>query len=395
MEKENQVNKEYFIVECNAFGFIPNILGSVEHNKLSDAFETLFDFLNGENGLEWMKDKGVIFSIEKNYIDKDGREKFKQVYKISGKEALDLYNRRMLENGGTINKSINTNIMDNHKFNQLPHINTISEGDDVIIEESVFVGGERPKHVGERYIHCKVMGMGGMVDSLNLEVVKSVGFNPFEQGRMITRPIKNVLQRGRRLIVEPIADAIPFSKGGLNPDNKEVKNYFAHGSGNAGGVLVGKRHSEGGIKAINNGTGQPIEMEGGEVVITRGAVSNPKKYDFNGKEMTTREILSKLNVDGGGVSFAEGGDVPEKMKCGCSHYKFGGREMSLEDFIKHSENDYEEFQKLRLEEGRKKERRDHYDTLSKLNSGAITIDNALTEIARKEMSIDKKYPFGE
>jgi hypothetical protein len=385
-------NKEYFIVNCDAFGFIPNMLNQYEHNKLSDAFETLFDFLNGENGLDWMREKKVEFSIEKVYTDSNGMDRFKKVYKISGKEALDLYNRRMLREGGTINKSKNTNIMDNHKFNQLPHIDTISEGDEVIVEESVFVGGDRPKHMGERYIHCKVMGMGGMVDTLNLEVVKSVGFNPFEQGRLITRPINNVLQKGRKLIVEPIADAIPFSKGGLNPDNKEVKSYFAHGSGNVGGVLVGKRHSEGGIKAINKGTGQPIEMEGGEVVITRGAVSNPTKYDFNGKEMTTREILSKLNVDGGGVSFAEGGDVPEKMKCGCNSYKFGGREMSLSDFVKHSESDYEQY---RLKKGIEKERHDHYDTLAKLNSGAITIDNALSEIARKEMSIDKKYPFAE
>jgi hypothetical protein len=109
-----------------------------------------------------------------------------------------------------------------------------------------------------------------------------------------------------------------FKNGGeLNPDNKVVKEFFAHDSGNAGGVLVGKRHSEGGIKAINKSTGQPLEMEGGEVVLTRGAVSNPKKYLFEGKEMTTREISSKLNVDGGGVAFAEGGDVGEKNDCGC------------------------------------------------------------------------------
>jgi hypothetical protein len=171
-----------------------------------------------------------------------------------------------------------------------------------------------------------------------------------------------------------------------------VKNYFAHGSGNAGGVLVGKRHSEGGIKAINKSTGQPLEMEGGEVVITRGAVSNPKKYEFDGKDMTTRQILSKLNVDGGGVSFADGGDVPEKMNCGCKEFKLGGQTITPQEFIAMSEKQYDEY---RYQEGLKKERHDHYDTFSKLNAGTITVDSALSELVKKEMSIDKKYPFSE
>jgi hypothetical protein len=133
-------------------------------------------------------------------------------------------------------------------------------------------------------------------------------------------------------------------------------------------------------------------MEGGEVVITRGAVSNPKKYKFNGNEMTTREILSKLNVDGGGVSFAEGGDVPDKMTCGCDKMDFGGTTMSVQDFVQRSDSEYQED---RLRMGIEKERKDHYDTLSKLNAGTITIQQALNEIAKKEMKLDTNYPFGE
>jgi hypothetical protein len=83
---------------------------------------------------------------------------------------------------------------------------------------------------------------------------------------------------------------------------------------NSGGYLVGKRHSEGGIKAKVKSTNQDIEMEGGEVVITRGAVSSPKKYNFEGKEMTGREILSDINVKGGGVAFKKGGKVQDKDK---------------------------------------------------------------------------------
>ena len=90
-----------------------------------------------------------------------------------------------------------------------------------------------------------------------------------------------------------------FKEGG------EIK----HISGEAGGYLVGKRHSEGGIKAINKSTGQPLEMEGGEVVITRNAVSDTQKYEFEGEMLTNREILSKINEGGGGVAFADGGEV--------------------------------------------------------------------------------------
>ena len=78
-----------------------------------------------------------------------------------------------------------------------------------------------------------------------------------------------------------------------------------------GGYLVGKPHSEGGIKGINTDTGQPIEVEGGEVVITKPAVEGQETYEFEGKEMKPKEILSKINSDYGGVSFAKGGQMLE------------------------------------------------------------------------------------
>jgi hypothetical protein len=74
-----------------------------------------------------------------------------------------------------------------------------------------------------------------------------------------------------------------------------------------GGYLVGKPHSEGGIKGINVDTGQPIEVEGGEVVITKPAVESNRTYEFEGKQMKPKEILSKINSEHGGVSFAKGG----------------------------------------------------------------------------------------
>jgi hypothetical protein len=101
-----------------------------------------------------------------------------------------------------------------------------------------------------------------------------------------------------------------------------------HNQGEAGGYLVGRRHSKGGIKAVNKSTGQPLEMEGGEVVITRDAVSDPKKRSFNGKMMTNRQILSEINQSGGGVAFAEGGEVPETMNFSSdAEYEYGGKTM--------------------------------------------------------------------
>jgi hypothetical protein len=121
--------------------------------------------------------------------------------------------------------------------------------------------------------------------------------------------------------------------GEINPDDKNVKDYFSHGSGNVGGVLVGKRHSEGGIKAVNKSTNQPLEMEGGEVVITRNAVSDNEKREFEGKMMTNREILSKINESGGGVSFADGGDIPESIYTSGKEYKYGGKTMKDHEIV--------------------------------------------------------------
>lgn len=246
--------------------------------------------------------------------------------------------------------------------------------------------------------------------------------------------------------------------GGFLVGRKNGKIYV-HNNGDLGGYLVGRRHSQGGIKGHNESTGQPIEVEsgeiqvsskainsnkkqvfngvpmtnreilsklnvegggvafesggkveneiegnpdvvnagagqpitykGGEVILTRGAVSSPKKYDFNGKKMTTREIASAMNVEAGGVAFNVGGELKQK-DCGCNHMENGG-EISDAELKKR----YQEIQQLRLQKGIEKERRDHYETLSKLNAGTITINDALREIAEKEMKIDKNYPFVE
>jgi archaellin len=109
-----------------------------------------------------------------------------------------------------------------------------------------------------------------------------------------------------------------------------------HNKGTLSGYLVGKTHAEGGIKAVNKSTGQPLEMQGGEVVITAPAVSDTTKRNFDGKMMTNREILSTINERGGGVAFAKDGmEIPKKIKRTGASYKYGGKTMTDHEIYKH------------------------------------------------------------
>lgn len=104
---------------------------------------------------------------------------------------------------------------------------------------------------------------------------------------------------------------------------KEIK----HNLGAAGGYLVGRSHANNGIKAINKATGQPLEMEGGEVVITKPAVEDTELREFEGEMLTNRQILSRINVSGGGVSFADGGEVPNELYFDEKEYSYGGEKL--------------------------------------------------------------------
>ena len=59
-------------------------------------------------------------------------------------------------------------------------------------------------------------------------------------------------------------------------------------------------------------------------------MSDTQKYEFEGEMLTNKEILSRINESGGGVSFADGGEV---HGCGCSgkKYNYGGE--TLEDYL--------------------------------------------------------------
>ena len=93
-------------------------------------------------------------------------------------------------------------------------------------------------------------------------------------------------------------------------NDKVVKTH----DGTKGGVLSGKRHKDengnpiGGIKAIVADTNRPVELESGEVIITRKASEKHWK------------TLSKINQDGGGVAIGP----PSQLEDDPTNYEGGG-----------------------------------------------------------------------
>jgi GNAT superfamily N-acetyltransferase len=132
-----------------------------------------------------------------------------------------------------------------------------------------------------------------------------------------------ILSKGGKMRATLLAHK--YKSGGALHNDEGVKD-----DAKEGGLFVGQSHSNGGIKAYNVSTQQPIEVEGGEVIITKKAVDDGEKREFEGEMLTNKEILSRINESGGGVSFADGGEI---HGCGCSgkKYNYGGE--TLEDYM--------------------------------------------------------------
>jgi hypothetical protein len=300
------------------------------------------------------------------------------------------HNPKKKNNGGEIENTIKHNDMDEIKYSQLPAIYEVPVGKKFILKEHTYKpSGGKPQYVGCRYMVVENLGDSKMMDCLNLKVHETYGGGGLMPSSIITRPIKNIMNKGRDM-GESLVGGVEatFKKGGeLDPDKKEVKEYFEHKSGNAGGLLVGKRHSEGGIQATNKSTGTPLEMEGGEVVITRDAVSDSTLHEFDGKQMTNREILSSINESGGGVSFADGGDV--SCKCSGKEYKYGGKTYKDYDLLKKINNGYGS--KKAIEKGMKVEDKEHGETFKMLKNGEITYEQFLKKLVADHLSENPTY----
>jgi hypothetical protein len=109
-----------------------------------------------------------------------------------------------------------------------------------------------------------------------------------------------------------------------------------------GGVVVGKRHSESdengtGEKFLVESTGQVVELEGGEAVLTKESMESGDKFSFEGKKMTGREVASFLNHKYGGVEFKDGGSVNSGYGCNTKYYHGGELPTATVDSLKGGE----------------------------------------------------------
>jgi hypothetical protein len=170
---------------------------------------------------------------------------------------------------------------------------------------------------------------------------RNIEFNPmtedirYEEGgdtQGVTEDVDKVLAFRHKLGLDKYAEGGTVMGDGNKTDD-----------GKKGGYFVGRSHAEGGIKGINKDSGQLIEVEGNEVIINKRSVQNPAKRMFEGKMMTNREILSKINQEGGGVAFEDGGEITKK-NCACTgkKYKFGGDLLSDYDIVEKIHADNEE-----------------------------------------------------
>lgn len=74
--------------------------------------------------------------------------------------------------------------------------------------------------------------------------------------------------------------------------------------GSKGGILEGASHANGGIKTKIKSTGETVEVQGGEDILTADVNNIKERYVCEG---TPGGIASELNVIGGGVKFSEDG----------------------------------------------------------------------------------------
>jgi len=79
-----------------------------------------------------------------------------------------------------------------------------------------------------------------------------------------------------------------------------MSKYRKTKDGRAGGVTVGKSHQRGGMETVIADSGDKIEVESGEGILSRKTMTDNSKYEFEGRELTPAEIASKLNTDNGG-----------------------------------------------------------------------------------------------
>lgn len=209
-------------------------------------------------------------------------------------------------------------------------VTTITAGDIIYCEEDVFI----KKHnklvfAGKRVMVVQVIEQK-VKGELICKIMKSAGTNALPVGIKISRPSAN-LKRGWQLTDITFDDEKLKSGGYLEGTQNGKKVQMADAS--KGGMSVGAKHTDGGIKGTVGSQEKPIEFEGEEIILTAPVASNPEKYEFEGKEMTGIEIASHINEKNGGVAIAASGGQASKIKCCGKTFNFGGMVISDKDIF--------------------------------------------------------------
>lgn len=262
--------------------------------------------------------------------------------------------------------------------------NSIGPNTCIKLQEDIFyLDSGKHKHAGKRTIIGRILSDTNY-GFYNIEVLASDGPNAFGKGVIIQRPAGNILSaQDCTNWVSSISGTASFKAGGHVEGVKDGKKV-AMDSGAKGGMAVGSSHKEGGIQGEVGTDGHKIEFEGSEIILTAPVSEDKTLYEFEGKQMTPRQIASKLNVDNGGVSFADGGEI-HSCKCSGRTYQYGGKTMADSDIINEMNRKYQ------LQQGFDFENAEHRETLSKLNDGYITLDQALAEIAETHLKENPNY----
>lgn len=262
--------------------------------------------------------------------------------------------------------------------------NTIGPNTCIKLKEDIFYQDSgKHNHAGKRTIIGKILSETGF-GFYNIEVLASDGPNALGKGVIIQRPAGNILSAEDCTNWVSSISQNPTFKAGGHVEGTENGKKVVMDSGAKGGMAVGASHKDGGIKGEVGTDGHKIEFEGSEIILTAPLSEDKTLYEFEGKQMTPRQIASKLNVDNGGVAFADGGEV-HSCRCSGKSYQYGGKTMADTEIINEINRKYQ------LEKGVQLESQEHRNTLERLNDGYITIDQAIAEIAETHLKEDPNY----
>tara|TARA_R110001599_G_scaffold332511_1_gene547965 strand:- start:12204 stop:14492 length:2289 start_codon:yes stop_codon:yes gene_type:complete len=103
----------------------------------------------------------------------------------------------------------------------------------------------------------------------------------------------NALFPGAATVIAAIKSAVAVGRAGAAISSINSQKF------SLGGILRGASHAMGGIPGMVRGTGQPIEVEGDEIILTKGVSRHP----------IGRRIASNLNAAFGGRKFEAGGPI--------------------------------------------------------------------------------------